>query len=310
MLPILNKTLIEHVISYLPSSVEEVFLTAGHGQGFPERFLSEKFPEKEIKVIIEEEPLGTGGAVKALERHINDDFAVLNGDILSSLDIGNLATFHRKKNPMGTISLYRVDDPRPFGVIETAEDGKVLRFEEKPESPFSNLINAGTYVFSPDILDHIPGSGPVSIEKDVFPNIAEKMYGFEFEGYWTDCGTFETFLDANRMLLSEHGPLTNGEFDDVDLVKDVHLDHCTIRGGAIGPNAVVGKGSEIVNAAISNSVIFEHVMVGPDTKIENSIIGEGCRIGKKCYIGGGVLGDGIEIKNGSRIVNQSVPSAD
>jgi mannose-1-phosphate guanylyltransferase len=307
LLPILDKTLIEHVILSIPESVGEIILTLGHNYMFPESLLAEKFPDRDIKIVVEEAPMGTGGAVKSLEDRIKGDFIVLNGDVLSSLDLGKMIRFHKKKKSLGTISLFAVDDPRAFGVVEIGKGGRINRFEEKPDEPFSDMINAGTYVLSHRILDHIPDSKPSSMEREVFMKMARKMHGYPFDGYWNDCGTLESFLEANRLLLAERGPLKDGSIEDVDFRGDVFISESRLREGAIGPNVVVGRGSTILEATISDSVLLDNVYIGSYATVSNSIIGEGCRIGKNCYIDGSILGDGMEIEREKRLVNQRVP---
>lgn len=307
LLPILDKSLIERVIESFPKSVNEVFLTLSGAYEFPERVLTEKFPGKSIEVVKEEEALGTGGPIKALEDRIKGDFLVLNGDVLSSIDLSKFIRFHKKKKSLATISLFSVENPKPYGVVEIGKSGKLIRFEEKPEKPFSNLINAGTYVLSTDILEYIPKLKPTSIEREVFTRIAKDMYGFAFEGHWIDCGTFESFLAANRLLLADQGTFTDGELENMDVKGNVFINQCRIRGGTFGPDVVIGKESVVNNTTISNSVIFKRAFIDSYSNIENSILGDDCRIGKNCYIRGCILGDGIEIEGGSRMINKRLP---
>jgi len=299
---------LEYVLESLPKSVNEIFLTISAAYDLPESRIEKRFPKREIILFKEEEALGTGGPIRALEKYIKDDFVVLNGDILSSIDLSRLIKFHEKnKKSMGTISLYEVENPKPYGVIELGKDGKLKRFEEKPEEPFSNLINAGSYVFSKNILDHFPDSRQFNLEREVLAKVAKKMHGYGFEGYWMDCGTFGSFLEANRMLLAKKGTSIAVELEDPDVVKDVWLGQCRIRGGTIGPNTVIGDGCIISESTVSNSVIFENVRIDSYSKIQTSIIGDNCKIGKNCYIEGCVLGDGIETQPDTRMKDKRLP---
>jgi NDP-sugar pyrophosphorylase family protein len=307
LLPILNKAMIEYVFESFPKSVEEVFLTLSYTYDFPEKLLAEKFPDVDIKIFKEEEPLGTGGPIKALRQFIKGDFIALNGDILSSIDLDGLIKFHKKKKGLGAISLYSVDNPRPYGVVELDKNGRLKRFEEKPEEPFSSLINAGTYVFSPKIFDHFPDSEQLSLEREVLAHVAKNMYGYEFKGHWLDCGTFETFLKANALMLAKNGSYLGTKLEGTDLREEVHIGESRIQGGVIGPDVVIGDGCVIANTTLVNTVIFGRTRIDPFCKIENSIIGENCKIGKNCYIEGCVLGDGTEVASDKRLKDQKLP---
>jgi mannose-1-phosphate guanylyltransferase len=307
LLPILNVPIIEHVISSLPKSVDEVFLTLGAASRFPEEWLTGRFPDKSFEFIMEYEPLGTGGPIKALEDRITADFMVLNGDVMSSIDLKAFKRFHEKKKALGSISLFSVEYPQRYGVAQLGDDARLVRFEEKPATPFSDLINAGYYIFGKDIFDRFPDKTSLNLEREVFAKIATEMYGFVFSGYWIDTGTHQSFMEANFFLLSKMGTSLQSELKDVDVRDMIFVGASNVNGGALGPNAVLGDGNVVRSAMISNSVIFDGTRIEQHAEIVNSIVGNNCRIGRNSYIDGCVLGDGVAVEDGARMRNKKMP---
>lgn len=147
-----------------------------------------------IRLVVEEQPLGTFGGLYLLKNWIGKSkFFLTNGDELKKIDLNKMADSH---NNLGTIALVQVENPQDYGVI-VCEDEKIKEFLEKPENPVSNYINSGFYLLNPEILDYCKPEFSM-IEKDIFPQLAQerKLGGFKFNGYWTDCGTWEKYEKA------------------------------------------------------------------------------------------------------------------
>ena len=143
---------------------------------------------------------------------MDETFVVVNGDVLTDLDLSALIEFHRARNAEGTIALHPVADPSAFGVVPTDEEGRVTAFVEKPprdEAP-TNEINAGTYVLEPSVLARIPDGGRVSIERETFPAMVRdgRLFALADEGYWLDTGTPAAFLEANFDYVSGRRGIT------------------------------------------------------------------------------------------------------
>ena len=168
LLPILDKSMIEHVLDVLPKSqVNRVLIAAGYGvEQIREHFDGIPLPY-EVIIVEEKEPLGTGGAIANCREHLSGGtFCVINGDLITSLRVEEMLDFHTSNGGIATISLWEVEDPSRFGVADYIDEtGKIMRFQEKPpiEEAFSNLINAGTYLLEHDIFDLMP-EGAHSIE--------------------------------------------------------------------------------------------------------------------------------------------------
>src|SRR5579863_5337094 len=175
MLPVAEVPLIERVLAHLVGhGVTDVVLSLGYR---PDAFI-DAFPDgtcagATLAYAVEEEPLDTAGAIRyaAVSAGIDGTFLVFNGDVLSDLDVTALVAFHHARGAEGTIALTPVEDPSAFGVVETAADGRVRAFIEKPApgTAPTNLINAGSYVLEASVLSRIPGDRRVNIERETFP---------------------------------------------------------------------------------------------------------------------------------------------
>ncbi len=197
-------------------------------------------------------------ALPRLAAGIDDTFVVANGDILTDLDVDVLVDFHRARHAEATIHLIPVADPSAYGVVDVDNNGRVHRFVEKPApgTEPSNLINAGTYVLEPRVLDRIEGDRRVSIERETFPAIvaAGGMFALPTDDYWIDTGRPEPYLQANLDVL-------NG-------VRKID------RADSVAPGARVDP-----TASVASSLIGEGASVGADTKILESVILPGASVG-------------------------------
>lgn len=273
-----------------------------------------------IAYAIEETPLGTAGAIKNCEAHITGSFFVLNGDILTSLDLRAMMRRHEEKGGAGTLHLIEVADPSAFGVVVHDEDGRISAFIEKPPAGTapSDEINAGTYLLERDVLDRIPAGRPVSIERETFPELIASgrgLYSYTTRDYWIDLGRPENYLLAHRDVLAGTMPLLvepgiTGEGakairEPRCIVAPVHLDEgVTIDPSAlVGPDVVLGRGTAVeARAVVRGSVLWDDVRVEAGAVVEDAIIASGARIGAGARVGAGtVIGHGVEIEPGSLV---------
>ena len=197
------------------------------------------------------EPLDTAGAVRfaAASAGIDDTFVVVNGDVLTDLDLTRLVAFHRRAGAQGTIALHPVADPSAFGVVPTEADGRVTAFVEKPprdEAP-TNQINAGTYVLEPSVLKRIASSGRVSIERETFPAMVRDgvLFALSDGAYWLDTGTPSAYLDANFDYVDgRRGPVVTPGLED--------------RGSGL----LAQGASELDGEVLGRSVVFDGMQGG------------------------------------------------
>ncbi len=295
MLPLLGVPLIERVVSFLAShGVTSVVLSLGY---LPDRFVA-AYPDGHIgglpvTYVTEREPLGTAGAIRyaATQAGVTGTFIVMNGDILTSLDLTALVAFHHERHAAATIALHPVDDPSRYGVVSTDADGRVVSFIEKPPKGLSpsNLINAGTYVFSSSVLDHISPEGAVSVERETFPTLAARgaLFARADDRYWLDTGTPETYLQSS-----------------LDLLKDPRTLRVA-KGNWIHPEAIVDSSAVIVSSAIDQGCF-----VGPDAVIEQSVLLPRVRVGAHAHVRQSLLGTAVTIGDGAVLEPFCVVGAD
>ena len=292
MLPVIHRPIIVHLVERLAAAgVTDVVLALGFK---PEPFHT-AFPDGchgdvRIHYAVEPEPLDTGGAIGFAARAagVQGTFLVANGDVMTDLDFATLTEAHRAFGGDATLHLTAVDDPSAFGVVEIDEDGAVRRFLEKPTSgeTDSNLINAGTYVFEPSVLDRIPPLERVSVERIVFPAlVAEgRLYGMPSDDYWLDAGSPEQYLQANLDLV--RGVRGSG-------VDGVH-NEAEIDGDALVVESVVGARARVAaGARVTGSVLMPGAVVEAGAVVDRSVVaGE---VGTDAVVTSSVIGDGYSV---------------
>jgi len=296
LLPLLNKPLIQHVIDALPEEVNEVILAANYKIEMLRDHFEEVDIDRKIHVVDEPEPRGTGGAVKNVEKYLDDTFFVINSDIISSIDLKEYLDFYRSKDGIGAISAWEIEDPSEFGIMEPDEEDRINRFQEKPEpdEAFSDLANAGHYILEPEVLDRIPSGRKVSMEDEIFPKLlVDGLYSYRFEGYWVDCGRPASFFEAQRLLLESRGEMT--------LVGDRSLVEADL-----GDYVTVGEDCTIGNSEISNSIIFDGVEIDDDCVIKNSILGYDAIVEEDVKIEDSIVSDELYIESGKRLKGEKL----
>jgi len=311
LFPIVNKPLLQWIFERLSNNGinEAVLAVNALTQFYIRQYRTQKSGLK-VKFSIDppKMPLGTAGPIKKAEKLIghDDPFIVLNGDIFADLSYKKLFDTHKKSGALATIALCSVEDPCSFGVAEMINGNLIRRFIEKPakgKAP-SNLINAGAYILSPKVFDYIPEGRAVSIEREIFPKLAEegKLCGYCVDGLWMDIGKPEEYLKANKIILdSVVKSLKQKKSKNFELKNPVALDNgVSVKNkSTIGPYAILGKNVKVgKNVQISNSIIFPDTEIDDFVSINGAIIGEGVRIGKHVRLRKGcIVGDRAKIKD-------------
>jgi mannose-1-phosphate guanylyltransferase len=248
---------------------------------------------------------------------------VFNGDVLSDVDLTALAALHAGKGGMGTIFLTPVEDPRRYGLVELREDGSIASFLEKPgEWEGTPLINAGVYVLEPEVLEMIPRGRLFSIERGVFPRLAQagSLYGYVDSGYWRDIGTPESYLQAHfdilqRTVNTAVADMLGEQYlyvapsADIDtrarVVPPCYVgENARVEAGArVGPLAVLGAGAVVAEGAtILESVIQAGVVIGAHAQVERSIVVRESSVGAGTQLHSAVIGEGCKVGAGNRLV--------
>ena len=324
MFPVANRPLLDWVMEQLSKNgVTTVVLAVNYmADVFIRHFGKSKYGMR-ILYSRETKPLGTGGPIKKAESLLNEDdepFFVLNGDILTTIDYRALYKAHLDANAEATIALHEVENPSRFGVVDLNENNQILRFVEKPkaEDAPSNLINAGVYVLDHSVLDIIPDGKEVSIEREVFPILADSkgLSGYRFGSLWVDIGKLNDYVLANKVMLDmiaaqnhiERGSKVSKKakiIPPVAIAKRVVVEADAVVGpyASLGEAAVVKRGSRV-----ENSVMFPNAWIDCSSSIKNAIIGEGAIIGSwvkiehDCIVGDhAIIGDNVTLTSNVKV---------
>ena len=227
---------------------------------------------------VEPEPLGTAGALRFAASHgeIADTFLAMNGDIFCRISCAEIVEQHRRSGAEATIALTSVTDPSQFGVVVTDEGGRVLSFVEKPpkDASPSTWINAGIYVMEPSVLARIPDGRPVSLEREVFPQLAAEgtLFACQSEAAWLDVGTPESYIKA-QFLVADSGQMLGAEIAaDAIVERSVLLPNSRVASKAVVKDSIVGEGAVIGEGAVveGNSVVADWAEVPPETRLKGA----------------------------------------
>jgi mannose-1-phosphate guanylyltransferase len=268
-----------------------------------------------LRFVEEPDPRGTAGALKFAESMLDERFLMLNGDVLTDIDLTAQIAQHERTGARATLALVPVADPTAYGLVHLAEDHAVSDFVEKPSSDQidTNLISAGAYVLERDILDLVPAGRNVSIEREVWPLlIGEGLYGFPSQSYWLDIGTPERYLKGTFDIIEGNvqtavrARLGSGYLaiapdarvegraippaviePGVHVALDAHVGSLVV----LGQGVAVGPGSTAERAVVMNGT-----EIGANCTLRDCIVAAGCRIGEGTQItGGAVLGEGVTL---------------
>jgi mannose-1-phosphate guanylyltransferase len=311
VMPLAGRPFLTFMLDWLLGhGVDDVLLSCGFLAHAVEGVLGERYEGMRLTYVHEDEPLGTAGPVRlaADEGLLADRLFILNGDVLTDMDLTSQLAFHEEKGAKATLALIAVEDTASYGVVPTDEDGAVTEFLEKSPGPApTNRINAGAYVVEREVVEQIPSGCAVSFEREVFPAlVGEGLYGYMSDGYWIDIGTPERYLESTYDLLSGRVKSSLPERDETgSLIYQPAL----IAGAHIGPQSVLGPHCSVgVESAVERSVLHERVMVGSGCTIREAVLGDGVQVGdgveieEGAMLGSGVVvGDGEVVEAGARV---------
>src|SRR3954447_5568722 len=329
VVPLVDRPFITYMLEWLKRhGVDDVVMSCGYMASGVRNVLGDGSQlGLRIRYVEEPRPLGTGGAVKFAQPLLDERFLMLNGDVLTDMDLTAQIAQHEATGARRTIALIGVEAPSRYGLVRIHEDRSVQEFLEKPSSDQidTNLINAGAYVLEREVLDGVDPDVNVSIEREVFPRlVGAGLYAFPSEGYWLDIGTPGTYLQATFDILERTVETTVGQrlgTGYLEVADDVQAEGRIIppalvggggrvaAGARVGSQAVLGHGVKIGEETIVESaVVLNGADVGANCVLRNCIVGPGARVGDRTHIEGGVvLGEGVTIgadnvlKAGARI---------
>jgi len=310
MLPVAGVPVTVHQIARARAAgVERIILgTSYRAEVFAEQLGDGSDLGVEIAYAVEDEPLGTGGAIRHAAAHLlsgpDDPVMVLNGDVLSGVDYAGLVEDHVSAGALVTLHLVRVADPSAYGLVPTDDEGRVLAFREKPTTPeeiITDQINAGCYVFRRSAIDAIPVGRPVSVERETFPSFLAEgalVRGVVDNSYWLDLGTPWDFVKGSADLVRGIAPWAGHVPAEMLVLEGGEVDDAAqVTGGS-----TVGRSSRVASGAlVHGSVLLDGSSVGASAVVEDSVIGAGARIDAGAVVSGCVIGDGARIGSGNEL---------
>lgn len=305
LLPIVHVSILERLMTSLASGgITDAVLSLGFkSEPFREAFPDDMCGGVRLLYAVEDSPLDTAGAIgfAAREADISETFVVANGDVICDLDVSTLIAFHRQQQAEGTIHLTPVEDPSQYGVVEVDSQGRVQRFIEKPRpgDTTSREVSGGTYVLEPSALKRMPGTAPMSIERDVFPQMVREgvLYALATNDYWIDAGQPDTYIRANLEWVSRGKAAVGEAIHPTALVAK----SAQVRKSIIGAGARVGADAFVESSVLlSGSIVADHAHVVDSAVM--GIVDHGANV-VRCVIGI----DGI-VTAGTTLIDQRVPA--
>ena len=303
ILPVAGRPCLWYLLRSLArAGIEEVILACGYkSEQMRDAIGDGSDLGMSIVYSYEDEPLGTGGAMKLVEDRLDDVFVAANGDVFASIDVAAEISEHMESGASVTISLTPVENPCEFGIARVMDDGRITEFKKpKPEEVFSNLINAGVYVINRSVLDYVPKGEFFDFSKDLVPRLMADGYrvqGYQVSGIWMDVGRPHDLLGANLAV-------AESEFGDVEW---------DVQGSEVEGRFFMGEGASVKDSSVRDSVVLAGSSVrGSDldralvmdgcvvegAKVVDSILGAGCRIGEGAKVSNAVLADGTVVTPG------------
>jgi mannose-1-phosphate guanylyltransferase len=306
VMPLAGRPFLSFMLDWLGThGVDEVILSCGFMSDGVREVLGDIHGGMRLRYVVEEEPLGTAGPVRlALDEGLLEDrLFVLNGDVLNDMDLTAQAAWHEQAGAKATLALIEVDDTSSYGVVPTADDGRVEEFLEKSDGPApTNRINAGAYVLERSVAEGIEPGRAVSFEREVFPGLVKEgeLYGFPAAGYWIDIGAPDRYLEATHDLLAGRVASTLPPRDETGSLIG---EGCLTSGAHIGPATVLGAHCSVgSDSAVERSVLHERVLVGADCTVRDAVLAERVRVGDGARIEPGTLvGAGATVAAGAVI---------
>lgn len=314
MVPLFDRPVMEHALRLLRKhGIQQVFVTLSYrAREIIDYFGGGSRWGMRIHYSIEDEPMGTAGGVRRFASLLHDTFLVISGDAVTDFDLSEAVAFHRRTGAVATMLLYSVEDPTPFGIVETDRDGRVQQFLEKPSlnQVFTNTVNTGIYVLEPYALRLVPDDQPYDFSRNLFPRLLannDPFFGFRAQGYWCDIGNLLQYrqahfdalagrvrLDLPAELVRPGGWIGEGAVVDgnVQLEPPFYIGAGTRlqQGASIGKHAVIGARCLVESkASIRASIVGPGARVGAETQLTHCVVDSGAHVAARVALNNTVL---------------------
>lgn len=315
LVPILARPVMDYCLSLLSHhGVTEAAVTTHYLADQIRHRYGKKAFGIELLYSSEDTPLGTAGGVKKLESWLSGEefFLVMSGDALCDFDLGKAMEFHREKKAHVTIVLSSVKTPLEYGVVLSDTFEKIFAFSEKPDwsETFSDLVNTGVYILSPEVLKKIPAGKSFDFSHDLFPLLLQegyRLFGYKDEGYWCDIGKISTLYRCNLDLLDGKAHTYLPPVGETRKSSD-GKGLCFVSDGAeVASDAEIGSGSIISAGArlskgcrVSGSIVMERAEIKKNATVRDAVLCENSSVGEGAMaLPGSVLGAGTVVSDGA-----------
>ena len=319
-MPLAGRPFLSFMLDWIKGhGVTEVILSCGFRSDDVRAVLGDTYEGMHLYYVVENEPLGTAGPVRLAldEGLVEDRLLVLNGDVLTDIDLTAQLAHHERTGARVTLALYPVNDTASYGVVPTDDRGSVEAFLEKSEGPApTNRINAGAYVVDSGVIEElVPAGRAVSFEREVFPELVGRgLYGYAAEGYWIDIGAPERYLEATHDLLAGRVASTLPPRDETGSLIG---EGCLVSGAHVGPQTVLGARCSVgTDSTVERSVLHDRVVVGSDCLVRDAVLAErvrledGARVEPGAMLGAGArVGAGAIVDADARVAPDAVVQA-
>jgi mannose-1-phosphate guanylyltransferase len=260
-----------------------------------------------LSYVLEDEPLGTAGAIRNVSAALGDDpdaaVVILNGDVLSGHDLrAQLADFETPRAGRKvdvSLHLVEVPDARAFGSVPTDDEGRVTAFLEKSETPVTNQINAGCYIFRRSVVDRIPPGQVISVERETFPELVAEgavVVGYVENSYWRDVGNPQALVAVSKDLVS-------GEASSPAVTASQTgsaIDASATVAGTVDGGSVVDAGATVeAGAQVTGSVVMAGAVVREGAVVLDSVIAPGAVVGAAAKLERVTVGDDAVVSEGA-----------
>lgn len=313
MIPIFNKPVMEYGIELLKKyNINDIAVTLHYLPNVIMEYFGDgsKFDVK-INYYIEDSPLGTGGSVKNAEEFLDSTIVVISGDAFTNIDLKKAIDFHKQKGSKATLILKKEPVPLEYGIVVTDEDGKIIRFLEKPSwgEVFSDTINTGIYILEPEVFDYYKKGENFDFSKDLFPKLLRDnvpMFGYVAKEYWCDVGDLNSYINTHMDILSNkknYHLLGNNKGEGLWIGEGTIIE----KGTKIYPPVYIGKNTIIKSGAVIQpyTVIGDSCFIGSKTSIKRSIIWNNVSILDNCEIRKSVICNDVNAHENVRIFENS-----
>ena len=268
ILPVADRPCLWYLLRSLAmGGIKEVILACGYKSELMRRTIGDGSDlGLSIEYSYEDEPLGTGGAMKLVEDRLDDTFVAANGDVFASIDVSGEIEIHQRTGAAVSIALTPVENPCEFGIARVDDEMRITEFKEKPkpEEVFSNLINAGVYVLQKDVLADVPKNTFYDFSKDLVPRLmseGRRIQGYQVDGIWMDVGRPRDLLRANLAI-------ADAEYAD----RDWKAPGCALDG-----SIYMGPGASAHGSRLTDAVILSQASVR-SSNLDRVLVMDGCEI--------------------------------